>query len=78
MLDSEIKFTIKVRLRWAIRPFCLCQQLFPFKEFHMEMRLVNILKTTNVTKLTKAILESSYIVRQVTSKSKTLKQPVCF
>ena len=78
MLDFEITFTVKVRLRWAIRPFFLCQQLFSFKEFHMKMRLVNILKTTNVTKLTKAILESSYIVLQVASKSKTLKQPVCF
>ena len=42
----------------------------------METRLSNIFKTTNVTKLTKVILESSYRVLQVTSKWKTLKQPV--
>ena len=44
----------------------------------METRLFNIFKTANVTKLTKAILESSYRVLQVTSKWKTLKQPVYF
>ena len=38
----------------------------------------NILKTTNVTNLTKFIQESSYRVLQVTSKQKTLKQPVYF
>ena len=42
----------------------------------MEKRLCNILETINVTKLNKAILKSSYRVRQVTSKWKTLKQPV--
>ena len=41
-------------------------------------RLSNIFKTRNTTKLTKAILESSYSVLLVTSKWKTLKQPVCF
>ena len=44
----------------------------------METRLSNIFKTTNVTNLTKVILESSYRVLQVTSKWKTLKQPVYF
>ena len=44
----------------------------------MEKRLSNIFKTTNVTKLTKAILKGSYRVLQVTSKWKTLKQPVYF
>ena len=45
----------------------------------MEIRLSNIFKTTNVTKLTEAILKSSYIVLQVpSSRWKTLKQPVCF
>ena len=42
----------------------------------METRLPNIFKSTNVTKLTKFIVESSYTVLQVTSKWKTLKQPV--
>ena len=42
----------------------------------METRLSNIFKTTNVTNFTKAILKSSYRVLQVTSKWKTLKQPV--
>ena len=44
----------------------------------MEARLPNIFKSTNVTKLTKFIVESSYTVLQVTSKWKTLKQPVYF
>ena len=44
----------------------------------METRLSNIFKTTNVTNLTKVIQESSYRVLQVTSKQKTLKQPVYF
>ena len=44
----------------------------------MEKRLSYIFKTTNVTNLTKAILKSSYRVLQVTSKWKTLKQPVYF
>ena len=44
----------------------------------METRLPNIFKSTNVTKLTKFIVESSYAVLQVTSKWKTLKQPVYF
>ena len=35
-----------------------------------------IFKTTNVIKLTKIIVESSYIVLQVTSKLKKLKQPI--
>ena len=42
----------------------------------METRLSNIFKTTNVTKLTKVILESFYGVLQVTSKWKTPKQPL--
>ena len=41
----------------------------------MEKRLPNIFKSTKVTKLTKAILKSPY---KVTSKWKTLKQPVYF
>ena len=44
----------------------------------METRLSNIFKITNVTNLTKVIQESSYRVLQVTSKQKTLKQPVYF
>ena len=46
--------------------------------FCMEGKLSNNFETTDVTKLTKAILEISYRVLQVTSKWKTLKQPVCF
>ena len=44
----------------------------------METRLPNIFKTTNVTNLIKVIQQSSYRVLQVTSKQKTLKQPVYF
>ena len=44
----------------------------------MEKGLSNSLKTTDVTKLTKAILKSSYRVLQVTPKWKTLKQTVYF
>ena len=42
----------------------LSQQLLAFKEFCIEKRLSNIFKTKNVTKLTKAILESSYRILQ--------------
>ena len=42
----------------------------------METRLFSISKTTNVTNLTKVIQQNSYRVLQVTSKWKTLKQPV--
>ena len=44
----------------------------------METGLSIILKTKNVTKLAKAILESSYTVLQVSSNWKTLKQPDYF
>ena len=44
----------------------------------METRLSNTFKTTNVTKLTKAILESSYRVLQVMPKWKTLNGLVYF
>ena len=44
----------------------------------MAKRFSNIFKTTNVTKLTKTILKSSYRVQEVTSKWKPLKQPVYF
>ena len=44
----------------------------------METRLPNIFKTTNVTNLTKLIQKSFFRVLQVTSKTKTLKQPVRF
>ena len=37
--------------------FFLCYQLFAFKKFCKETRLPNIFKTTNATKLIKAILE---------------------
>ena len=42
----------------------------------MEIRLTNILNTTKVMKLAKAILETSYTVLQVTSKWKTLNQSI--
>ena len=44
----------------------------------MVTKFSNIFKRHKVTKLTKFILESSYIVLQVASKWKTLKQPVYF
>ena len=78
MLDSERTFKIKVKLRRSVSEICLCQQLCAFKEFCMETRLPNIFKTTNVTNLTKVIQQNSYRVLQVTSKWKTLKQPVYF
>ena len=40
--------------------FHLGQQFFAFKEFCMKKWLCNTFKTTNVTKLTKTILKSSY------------------
>ena len=44
----------------------------------METTFSNIFKTTNITKLTKTNLKSSYRILQVTFKWKTLKQPVYF
>ena len=44
----------------------------------METRMSNIFKTTNIKNLTKVIQQNSYRVLQVTSKWKTLKQPVYF
>ena len=40
--------------------FYLCQQLYAFKEFHMETRLLIISKTTNAKKFINTILNSSY------------------
>ena len=74
----NVRFS-KKQLNWKwghvgqFSEFCLRQQLFAFKEFCMETRLSNILNTKNVTKLTKAIVESSYRVLQITSKWKVLK-----
>ena len=78
MLDSERTFKIKVRLWWTVFKILFTSGLCAIKEFCMERRLSNIFKTTNVSILTKVIQESSYRVLQVTSKYKTLKQPVYF
>ena len=75
---SERTFKINVKSARAVFIFCLGQQLFAFKEFCMKERLYNIFKTTNITKLTKAILKSSCRVLQVVCKWKTLKKPVYF
>ena len=77
MLDSERTFKKRGQLE-QFSKFCLRQQSFAFKEFCMETRLSNIFKTTNITNLTKVIQESYYRVLQVTSKQKTLKQPLYF
>ena len=39
--------------------FCLCQQLYAFKEFRMETRMLIISKTTNAKKFIQTILKSS-------------------
>ena len=79
MLDSERTFKINVRLRWIVFEILFTfTQLCAFKEFCMETRWSNILKTTNVTNFTKVIQQNAYRVLQVTSKQKTLKQPVYF
>ena len=70
------KHSKKSRSRGRFSKFCLDQQLFAFTEFFKKTRLSNLFYTANVTKLTKVILESTYRVLQV--KSKTLKQPVYF
>ena len=66
MLDTKRTFEIKIRSCWTVFEILLM--------FCMETRLSNIFKTTNVTYLTKVILERSYKVLQVTSKWKTLKR----
>ena len=69
MPDSERTFKIKGRPRWTVVKILLMPAVIC-----METRLSNFLKTTTVTKLTKAILESSYRARQVKSKWKLLMQ----
>ena len=73
MLDSERTF--KIKNSWTVfnyveqfSKFRLRQPFFAFEEFCMETRLANIFKTTNVTNLTKIILESYYDVQQIASK----------
>ena len=78
MLDYERTFKTKVRLHWTAFEIFLTSAIIYIQRFCMETRLPNIFKTTNVTNLTKVIQESSYRVLQVTSKQKTLKQPVYF
>ena len=56
--------------------FCLCQQLFAFREFHMKTRLHNISETTNTTTFTKTILESSYKFLLGTCNLTVLKQSI--
>ena len=63
MLDSERTFKIRYGHVGQFPKFRLHQQLLAFKEFCMEKRS-NIFKATNVTKLTKAVLKSSYRVLQ--------------
>ena len=58
MLDSEITFKIKVTLRLIVF------KIFLTLAITCPIRLSNIFKTTNVTILTKVILESSYRVLQ--------------
>ena len=64
MLDSERTIKGKVTLD-SFSKFRWRQQLFAAKQFCMEKRLSNILKTTNIMKLTKTILKSSCLVLQV-------------
>ena len=52
-----------MKLSWTVLQICLSQQLFKFKRFCVETRLLNnILKTTNATKFIKTIIESTYKV----------------
>ena len=61
---ADPKSTSKINTRSHVEhisKFCLCQQLFAFKNFCLETRLSNILiKTTNATKFIKTVLESTY------------------
>ena len=57
MPHSERTFKPKIRSPGAVFEIWLMST--DFKEFWMEKRLSNIFKTTNITKLIKAILKSS-------------------
>ena len=71
MLDTERTFKIKVRSPWKVFEI--------FLTFCTEKRLSNFLKTTNFTKLTKAILERSFKVLQVASNGRRSKTSrLCF
>ena len=72
MLDSESKYKYKQGHLGQFSNLCLHQQLSTFKEIWMETIFSSILKTTNATKLTKAILESCYRILQVTCKLKAV------
>ena len=73
MLNYERTFKIKVRSPWTALKILITSAVIC-----METRLSNIFKNTNLTKLTKAILESSYRVLKLTSKWETLKDLVYF
>ena len=60
--DKTNTSKIDMRSSWTVLQILLMQQLFAFKRFCMEMRLSNILKTTNATKFIKTILQSTYKV----------------
>ena len=60
MLHSERTFKIKVKSDLTVSKILLTPPVISLKEFCMEMKLSMIFKTTNVTKLNKAILISSY------------------
>ena len=66
-LRKEIWSKDKVTLD-GFRNFADISSCFTFKKSRKETKLSNIFKTTNVAKLAKAILESSYGVLQGTSK----------
>ena len=75
MQDSERTYKRKVISRGAVfKSFPNVSSYLHLKSF----RFFNIFKSTNVTKLSKAILEISYTVLQVTSKWKTLKHSPSF
>ena len=75
MLDSERTYRIKVRSGWTVFAISLTSAVICIQKVLLGKETF---KTTNITKLTKVFLESSYRVPKVTFKWKTLKQPVYF
>ena len=78
MLDSERTFKIKGKVTLdSFRNFVYVSNYVHLKSFAWKRDCPTSLKL-QVTNLTKVIQQNSYRVLQITSKWKTLKQPVYF
>ena len=79
MLDSKRTILIKIRTHWTVFQILFTSTNYlQLNSFAWKRDCSVSVKTTNVTKWTKVIQESSYRVVQVTFKWKILKQLLYF